>query len=307
MGFMRVFRFIFFGIGIWLLLIGGLLFVAFTYPDVELFSSIVENNASYDINTSYYFFVFGGIFLAVSILFFVIYGIKGKAWYEARVAAKKREEELQRRYTPPSSNSSFSSSSSSYKLVRYTMESKIVYMLDDGKMHPEGVPSILRSKDGKQTAFFIKGGNKPTITLMVVKQANMTYYFDNPNISGSLYPIVSVYRTGIGSSEAVVIVSTRTVHPASDNEAVGIAVKELRDCDALGVKYEECDGPIKFAYAIEGMNSLEAAVTNIDLEMLKDGYKNKCFKIFEDKLLSLIDNDTAKEYLRSIFRTLKSK
>lgn len=304
---MRVFRFIFLGIGIWLLLIGGLLLAAFTYPDVEMFSSLVANNSSYDINTSYYFFVFGGIFLAVSILFFVIYGIKGPAWYKERVAAKEREEELQRRYTPPSSNRSFSTSSSSYKLVKYTVGGKYVYMLDDGKMHPEGVPSILRSKDGRQTVFFIKGGNKPTITLMLVKQANMSYYFDNPNISGSLYPIVTVVRTGIGSSEGVVIVSTRTVHPASDNEAVGYAAKELGECDALGVKYVECDGPIKFAYAIEGMNSLEAAITNIDLEMLKDGYKNKCFKIFEDKLLSLIDSDIAKEYLRGIFRTLKSK
>ena len=305
---MRVFRFIFLGIGIWLLLVGGLLFAAFTYPDIEFFASIAQNNSSYDINSSYYFFVFGGIFLAVSILFFVIYGIKGPAWYQERVAAKKREEERQRRYTPPSSNSSFSTSSSSYRLVKHTIGDKYVYMLSDGKIsHPEGVPSILRSKDGNQTVFFIKGGNKPTITLMVVKQANMAYYFDNPNISGSLYPIVSVVRTGIGSSEGVVIVSTRRVQPASDNEAVGYAAKELKECEALGVEYVECDGPIKFAYAIEGMNSLEAAITNIDLVMLKDGYKNKCFKIFEDKLLSLIDSDTAKEYLRGIFRIIKSK
>lgn len=305
---MRVFRFIFLGIGIWLLLIGGLLFAAFTYPDVEFFSSIVANNSSYDITSSYYFFVFGGIFLAVSILFFVIYGIKGPAWYKERVAAKEREEELQRRYTPPSSNRSSSTSSSSYKLVKYTVGGKYVYMLDDGKMHPEGVPSILRSKDGNQTVFFIKGGGKPTITLMLVKQANMSYYFDNPKISGSLYPIVTVIRTGIGSSEGVVIVSTRTVHPASDNEAVGYAAKQLYECEELGTnKYVECDGPIKFAYAIEGMNKLEAAVTNNDLEILKDGRKNKSFKIFEDTLLSLVESEMGRDYLRSIFAILKSK
>ena len=77
MGFMRVFRFIFLGVGLFFAFIGGLLYLAFTNPSNDFLVKIAEYNPKYDEKMGLVFMIIGGALLVLSILFFVIYGIKG--------------------------------------------------------------------------------------------------------------------------------------------------------------------------------------------------------------------------------------
>ena len=307
MGFMRVFRFIFMGIGLFFTFIGTLLYLAFTNPNNDFLASIAEANPDYDEKAGLVFLAIGGILLFLSILFFVIYGIKGKAWYQARLEASERRNGASSSYRPSSSRSSSNGLDRSIPgIAKYKRNDSYLLVLDDGKTRVNGTPTIIRALNGKNSIYCAKGQSKPGITLLVVKDANMAYAYDNGVDKDFTYPLVSLIREEAGSDKGVIIVSNRQVKPSTDFDAISKAVKHLSDSYAIGLKkYEECAGAIKFAWPIDsGIKSLERKILANDRKMLEELDSYGGVKLFEEEVISMLEISMAKEYLKQIFAKL---
>lgn len=301
---MRVFRFIFMGIGLFFTFIGTLLYLAFTNPNNDFLAAIAEANPDYDEKAGLIFLAIGGILLFVSILFFVIYGIKGKAWYQARLEASERRNGASSSYRPSSSSSSSNGLDRSIPgIARYNRKDNYLLVLDDGKTRVNGTPTIIRSFNEKNSIYCAKGQSKPGVTLLVVKDANMAYGYDNGVNKDFTYPLVSLIRTEAGSDKGVIIVSSRQIKPSTDYEDISKAVKHLSDSYTIGLKkYEECAGAIKFAWPIDsGIKNLERKILADDRKMLEELDSYGGVKLFEEGVLSMLEMSIAKEYLKQIF------
>ena len=233
---------------------------------------------------------FGGIvLLAVAIVILVVRHKRMVDNYEATESSSNT--------TYRSTSSSSSSSSAAETLLSAS-----------GDWFPgPGSTQAMRTQEGDYV-IHVESDRPVSIGLYIVKDVKNMFYARQRQTGGPIGPFVALFSTGDEDGQYMLIVSTdRFPNPVDDrNELYAAFIYTDRYGDITDSVFQpRRDGQIKFAAYCSGINDVYNKIMRTPWRnVVNEAYQYKYVKRFEDVVISKLDSQKKKDYIRSIFNKI---